>query len=334
MKGMRGVAVFSLVLSLVVVLASTTALAAGGGGLWTSAGGDRENTRNQKTESMISPANVMDLGVKWMVDTGGYVSATPAVDESAIYFPDWAGNLNAVDRETGAVLWQRQIAVYTEVPGDFARTTPAIRDNLLIFGDQGGRAFAPSGARIMAVDKYTGDLVWMTVADSHPAAMVTQSATVHGNRVYVGVSSNEEAFAGFIPGYECCSFRGSVMALDANTGEIMWKAYTAPDGYSGNAVWGSSPVVDTKRKSLYIATGNNYSIPGDVSQCIIDTGDDPAAQQACLAADNYFDAVVALDLKTGAVKWATSVIPFDTWNGACLTFLPVYPDNLISSAPC
>ena len=145
---------------------------------------------------------------------------------------------------------------------------------------------------------------------------------------YVGVASYEEAFAGFIPGYPCCSFRGSILALDANTGEIKWKTYTTPEGYSGNAVWGSSPVVDTKRNSVYIGTGNNYSVPDDVTDCIIAAGADGAAQRACLAADNYFDAVVALDLKTGAVKWGTSVIPFDTWNVACFFGFPgVDPTN-------
>jgi polyvinyl alcohol dehydrogenase (cytochrome) len=92
-------------------------------------------------------------------------------------------------------------------------------------------------------------------------------------------------------------------------------------------------VVDTKRNSVYIGTGNNYSVPDDVTQCIVDAEGDGAAQRACLAADNYFDAVVALDLKSGAVRWSTSVIDFDTWNVACLDFpgLPVIPDNCPSA---
>ncbi len=318
-----------------LVLVSNVALAQSGGGLWTSAGQDVNNTRHQSTENKIGSENVADLVVKWEFATGGDVSATPAVDGTAIYFPDFAGNLYALDRGTGALLWQRQISEYTGVSFDFARTTPAIHGNLLILGDQGGRAFNPStgfvmgSARVMAVDSKTGDLVWVTQVDSHPGAIVTQSATVQGNTVYVGVASYEEAFAGLVSDYDCCSFRGSILALDANTGEIRWKTYTAPEGYSGNAVWGSSPVVDTKRNSVYIGTGNNYSVPADVSQCILAAGNDGVAQRACLSADNYFDAVVSLDIKTGAVKWSTSVIPFDTWNVACLDFsgVPVIPDN-------
>ena len=158
-----------------------------GGGLWTMAGQSVKNTRHQKTESEISPSNVADLSVKWTLTTGGDVSATPAVDGEFVYFPDFAGNLFKVDRGTGAVIWQHQISDYVGPPENFARTTPAKHGNLLIFGDQGGRQFA--GANVMAIDKNTGDAAWVTQVDSHPAAIITQSATVFGGVVYVGVSS-------------------------------------------------------------------------------------------------------------------------------------------------
>ncbi len=84
---------------------------------------------------------------------------------------------------------------------------------------------------------------------------------MYGNRVYVGTSSLEESFAAFIPGYDCCSFRGQMAALDLTTGAIVWQVRTAPEGFPGNAVWGSSPAIDPKRGQLYIATGNNYDAP-------------------------------------------------------------------------
>ena len=63
----------------------------------------------------------------------------------------------------------------------------------------------------------TGETVWTTQLDDHPAAIITQSATVFAGVVYVGVSSLEEAYAAFIPGYPCCTFRGSMAALDLKT---------------------------------------------------------------------------------------------------------------------
>jgi polyvinyl alcohol dehydrogenase (cytochrome) len=162
---------------------------------------------------------------------------------------------------------------------------------------------------------------------------------VFGNRVYVGVSSLEEGLAAFVPGYQL-SFRGSMLALDLKTGAIIWKTYTAPDGYTGNAVWGSSPAIDPKRGQLYIATGNNYSVPAGVLTCVAGAADD-AARSACLAADDYFDSIVALDLKTGAVRWATRAIPYDAWTVDCIPFYgdgsncpdPAGPDYDFGQAP-
>ena len=299
---------------------------AAGGGLWTMAGQSVKNTRHQKTESKINSANVSGLAVQWVVNTGGDVSATPAVDGDFIYFPDFGGNLYKVVAETGEVVWERQISSYVGVSGNFSRTTPAIKGDLLIFGDQGGRTGANGGAHVMAIDKNSGDAVWVTNVDPHYAAIITQSATVSGNVVYVGVSSFEELFAGF--GAPCCSFQGSMLALKADTGEVIWQTYMAPAGFSGNAVWGSSPAVDKKRGQVYIATGNNYSAPQSFLDCVEAAGDDEAAQKACLDPhpDNYFDAVVALDLKTGAVNWANSVIDYDVWTVACLFEQPTCPE--------
>jgi polyvinyl alcohol dehydrogenase (cytochrome) len=302
-------------ISIAMLLLATTVWAAGGG-LWTSAGQNISNTRHAKTENKISPANVSNLAVKWVFDTGGDVSATPAVDGEYVYVPDWAGNFFKIDRKTSDLVWDRQISEYTGIDGDFSRTTPAIHGDKLIFGNQGGRFF--QGATFLAVDKNSGDLLWSTILDSHSAAIVTQSAIVFGDRVYVGVSSLEELLAA--SSYPCCTFRGSVVALDVNTGEIIWQTYTAPaiSGYSGNSVWGSTPVVDTVRGSIYVTTGNNYTVPQDVLDCVAANEGDPNAIEACIAPDNYFDSILALDMDTGAVKWNTRALPFDAWTAACL----------------
>ena len=128
----------------------------------------------------------------------------------------------------------------------------------------------------------------------------------------------EEAFAAN-PYYPCCSFRGSVLKIDLATGAIVWKTYTAPDngghpgGYSGNAVWGSEPVVDPARHTIYVGTGNNYTVPS----CVAD--------QTCgIDSTNYVDAVLALNMDTGAVVWADPLMGLtaDAWNVACFTSIP------------
>ena len=151
------------------------AASASQGSEWNSAGGNPQNTRFQANEKTLSVSNVAGLEVKWEFTTGGDVSATPAVDGDTVYFPDRAGNLYAVDKRTG-----QQVGVQhpgaSGVPGDNARATPAIADNKLIIGTQG--ALRRRGGKILAFHKDTGALLWSTTLDTHPAAVITQSATV------------------------------------------------------------------------------------------------------------------------------------------------------------
>ena len=280
-------------------------------------GYDTSNTRYNAAEKSIGVGNVGRLGVKWKLSTAGDVSATPAVEDGWVYVPDFAGNLYSVNARTGAVRWTADIAALTGIPGDHARATPAIAGNTLIIGDQAGKAFSPDGW-LLGIDKRSGALQWKTkVAGGFP--IITQSATVKDGVAYVGVASYEEALVRF--GFPL-TFRGFVLALDAHTGQIKWKTYMAPEGYTGSAVWGSAPAVDPARGQLYIATGNNYSVPDEVTACIADATDD-AARAACVAADNLFDSIVALDLATGAVNWAFKALPVDAWNVACgIPFIP------------
>jgi polyvinyl alcohol dehydrogenase (cytochrome) len=333
----------SVVLMVVIVSLLTSSLAlASQGSEWNSAGGDRQNTRNQQSEHTLSVSNVSTLTPKWVFTTGGDVSATPAVDADTVYFPDWAGNLYAVDKLTGAEKWRVSIAEASGVPFDKARATPAVTEDKVIVGTQGS-ILAPGGGpggKVLAFDKFTGALVWSTTVDSHPATIITQSATVFGNRVYIGVSSLEEALAAIVPDYQL-SFRGSMLALDLNTGAILWKTYTAPDGYTGNAVWGSSPSIDTQRGQVYIATGNNYSVPQAILDCVAAAGDDPTAKAACLPANDFFDSIMALDMVTGAVRWSMRAIPYDAWTVDCIPFFgdgsncpnPAGPDYDFGQAP-
>jgi len=115
----------------------------------------------------------------------------------------------------------------------------------------------------MAVDRESGTLRWMTQVDPHPAAIITGSPVIFDGVVYIGVSSSEETLA-LDPTYPCCSFRGSLVALNEKTGAILWKTFDMPDngghvgGYSGGAIW-QPPAIDAKRGTLFVGTGNNYT---------------------------------------------------------------------------
>lgn len=313
-----------------IMLAAGAALAQD----WPQYGADIKNSRNQANETAISPANVGDLVVKWTFDTDGAdVSATPSVRDGYLYFGDWNGKVHKVDAATGTGVWSVSVSGITGFP-DRTRHTPAIAGDLVIFGNQSGRILGQGGAKLVALHKGDGSLAWVTQLDSNPWSAVTTSPTVVNGVAYVGISSFEEAAAGLIPAaFYPLSFRGSVVAVDVATGQILWQSYTAPVGFTGNSVWGSAPAVDLARGQLYVATGNNYTAPASYHACIAKAKN---AQQksACNPAGNYFDSVLALKLTTGEVNWVRRVEPFDTWNVDCFPVLLGFPQDPNTQGNC
>ena len=301
-------------------------------GQWRIAGQNLNNTWSQPAEHSITPANVKGLTPKWVFTTGGDVSATPTVDGDAVYFPDWGGNLFAVQKETGRLIWSHKISDYDGVTGAISRVSPAVDHDQVIIGDILSSGETHDGANVIAVDRKTGGLRWITHVETHPAAVITGSPVIFNGVVYIGVSSNEEGLAAN-PSYPCCSFRGSVAALDAKSGAMLWKTFAMPDNggrtdqYSGGAVW-QPPAIDPKRGTLFIGTGNNYTVPADVVVC---QNANPTAD--CTAPDDFFDAALGLDLKTGQVKWSKKLQGSDTWTLACITSSGPNPNCPVPSSP-
>jgi polyvinyl alcohol dehydrogenase (cytochrome) len=133
--------------------------------------------------------------------------------------------------------------------------------------------FGDTSANVYAVDAATGALLWKTRVDPHPRAVLTGSPVLYKGRLYVPVSSYEEPVA-TQASYSCCTFRGSIVALDAATGKLRWKVFaidrppvptirnsagTQMYGPAGAAVW-SAPTIDARRERLYFATGNSYTM--------------------------------------------------------------------------
>jgi polyvinyl alcohol dehydrogenase (cytochrome) len=298
-------------------------------GQWTMGGQNMNNWRNQIVAT-INPQNVVGLTQKWVFTTRGDVSATPAVANGIVYFPDLTGMFYAVSADTGALIWSHMVSDWTGVAGDSARNNPLVIGNMLIFGNQAGTlatwdgtTVTGPGASIVAVNAQDGQPIWVSKIDSSPTAIVTSSPVVFNNVVYVGVASAEENLATIL-GFPCCVFRGSVVALDLSTGRVLWQTFTVPPnngavgGYSGGSIWSSTPVVDPARNSLYIGTGNNYSVPASVSACF---ANDPT-NKFCTDLTDYFDTVLSLDLTTGAVKWANRAVSYDAWNVNCGVAFP------------
>lgn len=278
-------------------------------GAWRVAGGNLADTHGSPLVWQIRPDNAAMLTQKWVFTTTGDVSATPTVEGNAVYVPDWGGMLYRLDGTSGNPVWSRKMSDYSGKSTSLSRNSPAIAQRTIIVGDM-------ATATVMAIDKGTGALVWSTLLDPLPAAFITASPTVLGGIVYASVSSQEEGLAATKPGY-VPSFRGTIAALDLETGKILWTFRVVPAGYTGGAVWSSSLAIDVTRGSLYATTGNNYTVPPAVATCLQAATTD-AQMSACLSPDDHIDSILALDLFTGQLKWARRLIGADDYLNSCV----------------
>jgi polyvinyl alcohol dehydrogenase (cytochrome) len=323
-----------------------------GRGQWRVWGGNLHNTHHAEEERVLGPDNVARLVPKWVFHTAGNVSAIPTVSDGVVYVPDWGipllggGKLHAIDAERGRALWSKPVLGYTRSPlNSVARSSPAIADDLLIFGDLVSQPSAAldiqlgHGAWLYAVRRSDGGLVWKKRLDPHPLALVTASPVVHDGVIIATVSSLEEPAARIV-GHNCCTFRGSVVALELETGNILWQTYTQPDnhgrtdGYAGGAIWGSSPAIDARRDVVYVATGNDYTYPRHIRECIDARQGDPAAQDrdcySQLDPQSYGNSVLALELGTGRIRWAQKFQNYGAWTFACEPRIAPFIPNILA----
>lgn len=313
---------------------------------WPSWGRDRLNQRHAHG---LTATAARTLKLDWMRTLNGDISANPTVSDGFMYVVDFAGWIYRIRECDGATIWARKFddlvnpawstAIVPSVfPSVCSRTSPFLHGDTLIVGLQGPAA-------LMALRMSDGALVWQTLLDPHPWAVLTTSPNVVDGVIYEGVSSQEE-FAAISPDYPCCSFAGSMTAVRLSDGQLLWKTAMIPaqltgiGSYSGCAVWGSMPPVD--ERNVYIGTGNLYDLPADVAECQMACDADPAScmdKPPCVDPAVLFDAVVALDRRTGAITWSRRLQATDAWTVACILGdpancpIPTGPDFDFAQAP-
>jgi polyvinyl alcohol dehydrogenase (cytochrome) len=272
---------------------------------WPMIGRDAANTRDQPFERRIRPANVHRLATKWVATTAGDVSATPAVANGAVYFGDFGGMLWKLDADTGQVIWSHMVSDYTGIAGDLARTSPSLAGNTLVVGDL-------KGPNMLGIDARNGNLRWITQVHPDPKGIMTGSPVLADNVIYTGVSASGASGPG-------ATFRGAIVALDAQTGRIRWRTYSLPDnggvagGYAGATMF-SPPAVDLAAGLVYGTFGQAYTEPASVTACHAAHG---GFTESCEQPGAYLKSVVAFDLKTGAPRWSYRVQGHRPWVQAC-----------------
>jgi polyvinyl alcohol dehydrogenase (cytochrome) len=284
---------------------ATTWAAVVGGPDWGMIGHDSTNTRTQGFEHIIGPSNVGQLAVKWVAPTTGDVSATPAVVNGAVYFGDFGGTLWKLDAETGEVIWSHLVSDYTGIAGDIARTSPSLAGNTLVVGDL-------KHPDMLGIDANTGELRWLTQVHPDPKGIMTGSPVLVGDTIITGVSASGASGPG-------ATFRGEIVALNAQTGRIVWKSYSLPDnggvsgGYAGATMF-SPPAVDLSAGLVYGTFGQTYTEPASVTACHTAHG---GFTESCEQAGSYLKSIVAFDLMTGTPQWSYRVQGHAPWLRAC-----------------
>lgn len=266
---------------------------------WDGWGGDPKNSRFQPAKAAgLNRDNFKNLKLKWAFGFPGAAATfgQPTSYQGRLYVGSEDGNVYALDSATGCLWWRFKASATVKTA--------------ISIGNQGTAAFfGDTNGFVYALKASDGSVLWKTHPDPHPAARITGSPLLVGERLFVPISSGEEGAAAD-PNYPCCTFRGNITALDIANGKQVWKAYTLTEepkptrksaqgvqywGPSGAAVW-SVPTADLKRRVIYVATGNNYSGPSTASS----------------------DAVIAFDLRSGKKLWSRQFTPDDLWNAGCV----------------
>jgi polyvinyl alcohol dehydrogenase (cytochrome) len=281
-------------------------------GDWNGWGNGTGNTRFAK-DGGLSAKDLPTLKLKWAFGYADVTSARaqPALVGNRLFVASDSGEVHALDPRTGCAYWS-------------FRAQGTVRTALLVApytsptGEMGwGVFFGDLKANAYAVDVTRGQSIWIRKVDDHPYSAITGGLTFHAGRVFVPVQGlNEEVQGGRLE-YECCTFRGSLAALDANTGAVVWKTYMVGEkqlratnkigkpqwGPAGAGIW-ASPTIDARRGAVYVATGNGYA--------------DPPQPMT--------DAVVALDLQSGKVRWSQQFLADDSWTLGCRATNPDNPN--------
>ena len=267
---------------------------------WNGWGVDPTQHRFQPADMARLPASdVARLKLKWAFGFPGATRAVaqPTVFGGRVFVGSQYGKVYSLDAKSGCAYWE-------------FRADRGVRSAVVIGprGDGWAAYFGDQSANVYAIDALTGKELWRAKVDDHPAAMITGSPTLVGATLFVPVSSHEEA-TGANPYYKCCSFRGSLVALDASTGKVLWKTFTIAEsakpgatnsagvqqmGPSGAAIW-SAPTYDAASRRVYATTGDNYSDP-------------PSGTS---------DAILAFDARAGKLAWTRQVTAGDAYTMAC-----------------
>ena len=292
---------------------------------WNGWSPTKDNARLQSNPGLAA-ADVPRLKLKWAFQYPGAKNGQATVVGDRLFVTSMSGAVYALNAKSGCVYWRHAAAAATRTSVSLASLPPGSPAKTALF-------FSDWTKSAVALDADTGRQLWKTVIDDQPGEQMTGALTYWDGKIFVPISSGNEAFAQS-PNWECCKFRGALVALDAITGRVLWKRYTTEQvphpfkknaagkvmwGPSGGSIW-TAPTIDAKRRLVYVGTSNSYT-------------DLPY---------HHADSVLAIAADTGEIRWAHQLTPHDNYIDGCWRTgderpancpTPVGPDFSLGAAP-
>ena len=324
---------------------------------WNTYNYDVRGSRYNATEQDITVDNAKNLEIKWQLPekhsqkTIGAIHATPVVVNGYTYFGTATYPMFYKITPDGKIRWQyepgnekrkrrRQSRVVNGVvPRDGIFSSALVTDDAVYFGDIEGVAYCLN--RETGEEKWTVDSRAEDFPGDHAFNVIMASPIIAGDKIIFAGGAFEH-MAPLKPGYECCSGRGFVMALDPQSGKILWKYDVGPEpiefdepltiktpfgmqtfyyGPSTSSVW-STPSFDSETQTIFFGTDVHNS----------------PRQPSKEDSRNYTPhsaAVIALDAETGKEKWVTQTNEHDIWNYAMPAYDATtgYKDQAVGDTP-
>jgi polyvinyl alcohol dehydrogenase (cytochrome) len=271
---------------------------------WNGWGNDLDNSRFQPAPAAgLTPEILPQLKLKWAfgIPYGGEASGQPSVVAGRVFFGEDNGFAYSVSAATGCVYWSYHAEAQIRTAALVARIHHAGRAlDAVFFGDK--------RANVYALDARTGALIWKRNLSPRLLSHITGAPVFYQGRLYVGLAGSEELVSSD-PHYPCCTYRGSLWSLDANTGRVIWRTYTIPEAPkptkknsigtqlwapAGASIW-DAVTIDPKQHAIYAGVGNAFT--------------DPPAELS--------DSMVAFDMKTGKILWHYQGVHNDASPGGC-----------------
>ncbi len=285
----------------------------GAGDDWTNPGGDWAGSHFSRLTD-ITPANVEGLGLAWEYDLGTtrVQEATPVVIGGVMYTSGNLGRVYALKAATGEELWKFE----PEVDMQSNRSACCDQANRGVAVADGKVYVAALDGWLYALDQTSGAVMWRkdTIADRKRGYTITGAPTIAGNMVIIGNAGAE---------YDA---RGYVTAYDVRSGDEKWRFYTVPrdpaSGKQENAALDEALKTWDANSRWDVGGGGTVwdaiSYDPVFNQVIIGVGNGgpyPLHSRSPNGGDNlYLGSLVALDLKTGNVKWHFQESPQDSWD--------------------